>query len=378
MTETYQSCSCNVIETRKNRGSELMKSLKFERLMILLLHSGLLFFLLLLLGAVVSLVCSLDVEARSSKGGLYSRISESRSGFRFKKGIGVTEHRKLMSGGIERDYLLYLPASATIANVPRSLVIACHGGGGTARSMDRLCGGLTALAEKKGFIVAFPEGIDRHWNDGRAVNLNNTSDVDFIATMIDALIAEGLVDRSRVYSTGISNGGFFSQYLAKKIPDKLAAVASVAATLPESYLKMDKTAPVPVLYILGTEDPLVPYNGGQIGGKVLKKKRGVVLPAEDALQYWLSNNGIAQVEPTKRHLNCGDSDMSIEIREYSGGDESRDVSFYKIIGGGHTWPQGWQYLPDWIIGKTNRDINANEVIWEFFSSHQLKAAGSLE
>ncbi|MBI1270709.1 prolyl oligopeptidase family serine peptidase [bacterium] len=359
-----------------NRGSELMKLPKFEGRKIPVFQSGLLVFLLLV--AVVSLVCSFDADARSPEGGFYSRWSESRSGFRFKKGIGAIEHRKLMSGGIERNYLLYLPAGAARQSAPCSLVIACHGGGGTARSMDRLCGGLTALAEKEGFIVAFPDGIDRHWNDGRTVNLNNASDVDFIATMIDALIAEGLVDRSRVYSTGISNGGFFSQYLAKKIPEKLAAVASVAATLPEFYLKMDKTAPVPVLYILGTEDPLVPYNGGEVGGKVLKKKRGVVLPAEEALRYWLSNNGIAQVKPTKRHLNCVGSDMSIEIREFSDGDESRDVSFYKIIGGGHTWPQGWQYLPEWIVGKTNRQINANEVIWDFFSRHRLKAAGGLE
>ncbi|MCA9815945.1 MAG: prolyl oligopeptidase family serine peptidase [Cyanobacteria bacterium HKST-UBA01] len=360
------------------RLTRLLKFENLKNLKILIWQSGLLFFLLLLLGAVISFICSLDAEARSPKGGLFSRWNEARSGFRFKKGSGSMEQRKLMSGGMERDYLLYLPTDTSKSNPPRALVIACHGGGGNARSMDRLCGGLTALADQKGFIVAFPDGRDRHWNDGRTVNLNNTSDVDFIATMIDALIAEGLVDRSRVYSTGISNGGFFSQYLAKKIPDKLAAVASVAATLPEFYLKMNKTAPVPVLYILGTEDPLVPYNGGEVGGKVLKKKRGVVVPAEDALKYWLNNNEIAQVEPATRHLNGDDRAMTIEIREYSGGDESRDVSFYKIVGGGHTWPQGWQYLPDWIVGKTNREINANQVIWDFFSRHQLKAAGSFK
>jgi polyhydroxybutyrate depolymerase len=39
---------------------------------------------------------------------------------------------------------------------------------------------------------------------------------------------------------------------------------------------------------------------------------------------------------------------------------------YVVINGGHTWPQGYQYLNEAIIGKPSQDMNACEVIWTFF------------
>src|SRR5690606_38118732 len=109
--------------------------------------------------------------------------------------------------------------------------------------------------------------------------------------LIDELVQQGLVRTDRVFATGISNGGFFSQYLAKKLPGKIAAVASVAATVPRCYLNYGQSKPVPVLFILGTKDPLVPYEGGMVAGKgVFSKNRGEVLSADESVRYWLDNN----------------------------------------------------------------------------------------
>lgn len=283
-------------------------------------------------------------------------------------GNGSVSLRNIMVNDSTRSYYLYLPQNSQIGKKP--LVIACHGGGGTAQSMDKLSGGITKLADKEQFVCIFPQGIRKHWNDGRTVNLSNFNDVDFIEKVIDELVSEGLVDSKRVYSTGISNGGFFSQYLAKKIPDKVAAIASVAATLPKKYLQYEKTTPVPVLYILGTEDPLVPYEGGSAGFKRSRKKRGEVVSAKEAVAYWLNNNDVSESSIKLETIDADKGDgMEIVRAQYSNGDTKSDVSVYKIIGGGHTWPSGWQYLPARLVGKTSYELDANKVIWDFFSKH---------
>lgn len=289
---------------------------------------------------------------------------------KFTRGAGSTVWRSIKCGGLNRSYLLYTPVNSQASSKELPLVIACHGGGGTARRMDKLTGGISLLADRENFMVVYPQGLRRRWNDGRTVNLSTTSDVEFISCLIDELVKEGKVDPDRIYSTGISNGGFFSQYLAKKLPGKIAAVASVAATLPEAYTKYEATSPVPVLYMLGTEDPLVPFTGGVVGGKLLVQERGKVVPARQAVQYWLVNNGIESVRPRKSKLDTDASEgISILVRDYRNGDSKRDVLVYELVGGGHTWPGGWKYLPERLIGKTATSINANELIWEFFSGH---------
>src|SRR5690606_36288068 len=146
------------------------------------------------------------------------------------------ERRQIVdSTGAKRFYFLYQPKKAR--GTPAPLVLACHGGGGTARSMNKLTGGLTSLADREGFVVAFPQGKGLHWNDGRACNNNGCADVEFISSLIDELVQKGSVRKNQVFATGIFNGGFFSQYLSKKLPNKMAAVASVAATVPKCFLR---------------------------------------------------------------------------------------------------------------------------------------------
>jgi polyhydroxybutyrate depolymerase len=291
---------------------------------------------------------------------------------RFWLGSGEMKEEHVTSEGVERTYFVYTPTARI--QYPAPVVLAFHGGGGTAHSMDKLTGGITKCADDNGFVVVFPEGVSKCWNDGRTVNRKHgLNDVGFISKMCDRLIEDGIADGKRIYATGISNGGFFSQYLALQIPERIAAVASVAATLSDLHEPMMTHKPVAVMYILGVEDPLVPYKGGKIGGWLLRNSRGNAISAGKAVDFWISNNGLSRqnVKETVSDTVPGDG-TRVVLREFGQPGERNQLVVYDIEGGGHTWPRGWQYLPPALIGKTSREIDANQVIWAFFKSHEIK------
>jgi polyhydroxybutyrate depolymerase len=142
----------------------------------------------------------------------------------------------LTVGGVERRYLLHVPPHLAPGRAA-ALVLAFHGGGTHDWSMP----GLThfdPLADREGFLVAYPDGLDRSWNDGRGMSA--ADDVAFVRAVIEDIERSHDVDPRRIYATGISNGGFFSNKLACDLSDKIAAVASVAATMPEKLVSACK------------------------------------------------------------------------------------------------------------------------------------------
>lgn len=274
---------------------------------------------------------------------------------------------ELVVAGTKRRYYLYRPASAKLHS---PLVLAFHGSGGTAEGTDKCAGGLARLADEKGFIVVYPDAMDKHWNDGRAgLAKRSYDDVGFISTVIDDLAGQNLIDPKRVYATGISNGGFFSQYLAIQLPDKIAAVATVAASVLKTFLDL-KVQPVPIMMLLGTKDTLVPWSGGRIGGGILLGNRGEVISGRDALQFWIGVNG-STAKPICAELPDNDpgDGSRVFVEQYGAPGSANEVVFYEIRGGGHTWPTGQQYLPKFVIGPVCRDFDGNEAIWKFFENH---------
>ncbi len=282
-------------------------------------------------------------------------------------GRGKPKLKEVTVDGVKRLYYLYQPDSAKL---PAPLVLVFHGGGGTAEGTDKAVGGMAKLADEKGIIVAFPCGMERHWNDGRPdLSKTNYNDVGFISKLIDELNDQKLIDPKRVYATGISNGGFFSQYLAIQLPNKIAAVATVAASVSKTFLDL-KVSPVPILMLLGTKDPLVPWSGGQIGGRLLEKGRGEVVTGRESLKFWLNHNK-NKSEPIRTEIpdrDPGDR-CRVTVEKYGAPGGNNEVVLYEIDGGGHTWPAGQQYLPKAIIGPVCCDFNGNEVIWNFFEKH---------
>jgi polyhydroxybutyrate depolymerase len=259
------------------------------------------------------------------------------------------------------------------------LVLALHGGGGTGLRMHQLTG-LDATAEKYGFFLVYPEGIEKNWNDGRA-DMRSTAareevpDVDFLRTILDETRTTYLVDESRVYVTGMSNGSMMSSRLACELADRVAAVALVAGPMPRSIQPQCAPArPVSVMILHGTEDPIVPYEGGEVKLRGLPA-RGMVISAEATASEWARHDG-CEAGATERAIpdtNAMDG-SSIRVQAWSRCKEGTAVELWKILGGGHTWPGGWQYLNEKFIGTTNRDIDAREEIWRFFAAHSRARA----
>lgn len=284
----------------------------------------------------------------------------------------------IASGGLNRTYRLYVPLAHDKSKaVP--LVIALHGGGGTGLNMERLTlGGFNRLAAGEGFVVVYPDGVDRHWNDGRGIqeyraHREDVDDVGFIAALIEHLHQTLGIDRARVYATGISNGGLFSQRLARELAPRIAAIGVVAVSMSDKIAQMRPPArPISVLLMPGIDDPLVPWGGGDIGFRG-SRPAGRVLSVADTVAAWTGLNRCppradVAMEPD-RDPNDG---TRVRWEAYAPCAEGTEVVLYAVEGGGHTWPGGWQYLPERLIGRTSRDIDANHVIWSFFKKHAIR------
>ena len=292
---------------------------------------------------------------------------------------GIEDHTgSIVVAGLQRTYRVHIPLSHNKTK-PVPLVIALHGGGGTGEKMvEHTLGGFNKLSDKEGFIVVYPDGIAKNWNDGRSkeeskyrAHEENIDDTGFISALIDYFIKEHNINPKCVYVTGISNGAIMSYRLACELNDKIAAIAPVDGNMSQNFFPMcSPSKPISVLAINNVKDPLVPWNGGDITGPFGLKKLGKVLSVAQTIEFWVKHNECSP-SPTITEEPDRDPKDGTRVRreEYGGGKDSTEVILYAIEGGGHTWPGGYQYLPASIVGKTSKDIDANEVIWNFFKKH---------
>lgn len=136
------------------------------------------------------------------------------------------------------------------------------------------------------------------------------------------------------------------------------------------FLNAPPTNPVSVLAINNVNDPLVPFDGGEVFSHFHRVKLGKVLSVNESIEFWVSRNRCSTAPVVTEEPDRDPKDGTRVIRkEYNNGMNGTEVILYSVDGGGHTWPGGFQYLPARIIGKTSRDIDASEVIWSFFKKH---------
>ena len=271
------------------------------------------------------------------------------------------QQEHLNVGGVDRTYYLHIPESLADSR-PAPLVLVFHGGGGHAATRPNFTH-FDALADREGFLVAYPESFNKSWNDTRG--LSPADDVGFIRALIGELQRSHHVDSKRVYATGISNGGFFSNRLACDLTDKLAAIAAVAATMPETLVPVCKpSAPISVMFMHGSKDPLVHINGGPV-----LRDRGVAVSLAQAEEFWRKWDGTSSIPAVENLPDRAHDDTSVRREVYAGGKQGTEVVVYTIEGGGHTWPGGPQYLPAFLIGKASHNLDATETIWDFFKEH---------
>lgn len=288
--------------------------------------------------------------------------------------LGEFNTRTIEHDGVERTYRVYLPKNFD-KNNPTPMVLALHGGGGSGNRFEKdvSAGTLTNAAESRGVILVTPEGIDKRWNDGRPEIFGSESmydDVGFISNIIDKMALNYGVDSNRVYVTGISNGGFMSVRLALELSNKIAAIAPVTAQITEAVESTVPEFPISIMIINGVDDPFVPYNGGPIMIFNSDSNRGNILSTEESIQRFNSYNQCTNIVENNPIIdNFPNDGTSIEISKYNGCNQGTEVVLIKVNGGGHTWPDGAQYLPVSIVGRVSKEINASEMILDFFLSH---------
>ncbi|MEZ4948161.1 MAG: T9SS type A sorting domain-containing protein [Saprospiraceae bacterium] len=261
--------------------------------------------------------------------------------------------------GLNRTYILYVPASYTgDESVP--LLFNFHGYGSNAQEQFYYAD-FRSIAEREQFLLVLPQGTEfngnTHWNVGGTYFGSTTDDIGFTEALIDKLESEYNIDSKRIYSTGMSNGGYMSFHLACNLSEKIAAVASVTGAMtPFSLNNCDCKHPMPAMQIHGTNDPVVPYNGAIWTQSI-----------PSVLNYWVGFNRTDSNPSIEMVPNINSFDQSTaEHQVWANGDAGVTVEHFRIIGGEHTWPGS--PIP---IGVTNQDINACEEIWKFFSRYDL-------
>ena len=278
--------------------------------------------------------------------------------FRRARALGGTSTRRITVGGASRTYLLHAGGEAKPG---RPLVLVLHGWHGDAVGIERRTRGtFDKLADRDGAVVVYPQALgDPRWNDGWPTGaVLPPDDVGFLSALIDALAAELGIDRKRVYAAGFSNGASMVYRLACQRPELVAAVAPISGGMSAPIASAcARGAPVAIIAMHGTDDPIVPFDDRQ----------------QNDIRTWVRRDGCPE-KPSPSRLPDTDPDDGTKTRMdlYALCAAGTAVAFYTIEGGGHAWPGG---ETPWALarhGSTPRDFDAAAVIWDFFQKYRRR------
>jgi polyhydroxybutyrate depolymerase len=265
--------------------------------------------------------------------------------------------------GRGRSFLLYKPKGYNNAG-KMPLIFVNHGGQGTAKGMMAVADFRT-IADREKLLLIYPEGTQNTWNDGRPTTANQlgVDDVNFFRELCNYAAANLSANSSRIYVTGLSNGGFMAARLGCELSDRIAAIAVVGASFEQGiYNSCSPANTMPAMIIQGTLDPLVPFNGGLVSPGA----GGTAVSHSLSISKWVAINKCSTSGTETNLPDIANDGTTITETKYTNTGTGIEVAGYTVVNGGHTWPLGLQYLPETSIGKTSKDMNANEVIWAFF------------
>lgn len=286
--------------------------------------------------------------------------------------LGLNEH-KITVDGLERTFRLVVPPTES---KPMALVLVLHGGGFGERGAKHIIGytQFTRIALREKFVVVYPMGIDGNWNDGRDAESiwaqrERVDDVQFLRAVVEEVASRHPIDKTRVFSTGISNGGFMSHRLAAEASDLVAGIAPVAGGMsPLLAKRFAPEHPVSVCIIQGDADPMIPFEGGIVGRRN-RETRGSTTSTRSIVDLYVRNNRHSGKPKQVTLSNVAPEDGTTTQRwTYPRGRGGVKLQVDIIKNGGHTWPGKKPYMTERLIGKTSRDYDATEAIWEFFKN----------
>ena len=272
-----------------------------------------------------------------------------------KKDTDFRHNGSIAVDGLTRTYTLNLPPNY-YEDSDFSLVIAMHGGGGTANQFES-SGKLTEKANAAKFIVVYPNGVKGNgilraqtWNAGGCCDYaaeHNINDVKFISQLIDHLVAAYKINPKKVYATGHSNGGMMAYRLACELSDKIAAIAPNSSTMVVTQ-PCNASRAVPVLHMHSMLDSNVPYTGG-VGTGFSNHYNP---PLDSVFQVWSLKNACA----TQAQIIVNNS--SYKLTKWTDCSNNTSIQYYLTKEGGHAWPP-------------SNAINTNDLLWDFFQQYQL-------
>jgi polyhydroxybutyrate depolymerase len=273
-----------------------------------------------------------------------------------------TLYETLDHDGLTREYTIHIPPGYN-SDTPVPLMFSLHGYTSN-NDFNLLYTGFNSIADTANFIVVYPLGTTylgaTHWNVGGFTAGSPIDDVGFLETLIDEISSNYSINPDRVYSTGMSNGGYMSFLLACQISSKIAAIASVTGSMTLStYDECNPDHPTPVLQIHGTTDGTVPYEGGA----------GWSESIPDVLDYWINHNNCDTEAIVTPFEDIDSSDGSTaEHYLWNSGDNNVTTEHIKVTGGGHDWPGAWG----------NMDISASIEVWKFFMRFDINGSLNAE
>jgi polyhydroxybutyrate depolymerase len=280
--------------------------------------------------------------------------------------------------GLERTYRFYKPQTVSAKYMP-PLVIVLHGAYGQSKTMMGHTG-FNDLADREGFIVAYPDGIGifgllQHWNAGhccaKAVE-ENVDDVVFLKKVIEDAIDRFKADEDRVYMVGFSNGGMMTYRFAAENGDLLAAAAPLAASIggrPSEEVPIwripEPKTPLPILTLHGLLDEHIPFAGGKD-----KKGSREYLSVKTSIDFWVTFNKCHPRSTVENIFNG-----SVQLKKWEQCDRPNPVWLYLLEGWGHEWP-GKKSTAKLKEDHPLKNFDTARIVWDFFKRFKrpLKSA----
>lgn len=254
--------------------------------------------------------------------------------------------------GVNRSFRLYRPHNVgALTPVPLLLVLSSYGHDATTIENDT---GFDDLADRKGFVVAYPDSLDKAWNAGVCCFVQprtptdpvpvKSEDVALLDRVIDRVSELAQVDQSRVYVAGFSNGAMMALRYACERSERVSGVASVAGTLETTC---QATRPVSSLHLAGLQDTTIPFAGSPLSALL----KAPLAPVPTAVAAFESLNQCSG-------LPVRSSTSVLTLRSFPICAQGTSVELGLINGGGHQWPT-----------LKNVRYDASGAIWDFFLAH---------
>ena len=275
---------------------------------------------------------------------------------------GFVEERVIEHEGLERSFLIYVPKNI---KENANLVVAIHGYTSSGKTLMGYSG-INQVADKEGFLVAYPQGT----KDSRDNNFFNVgyefhsdskvNDVNFIREIVLNLTKDYKLNSKRVFATGMSNGGDMSYLLACTSSDLFTAVAPVAGVMMKDTLEnCNPVKKIPIFEIHGTKDSISKFEGDMNN----EDKWGAYYDLPSTIEFWVNKHALNEKETIQLENKNTEDGTTITFERYWSDESQREVWFYIVNDGNHTWPG----MTGLFSRTANQDINSAEEIWKFFS-----------